>query len=101
MQLRLETLRREQERLIVEMERAIYKHEAVAIRSKPKPTNPHLKNAAPEYSNLGLRKRIIQLKNGLRGASKESAEYTLNLEDRQLKLQALTADLEKVRLWVY
>ena len=47
---------------------------------------------------MALRKRVKTLKNGLVMATKESGEFTLNIEDRQIKLTKLTTELEQVGL---
>jgi len=103
MKIRLEGLRREQERLITEMERCIYKHESIAIRNRPKPlpapaAGSSLKKAAAsaEYTSLGVRRKITSLRQTLNNASKETAQYAFNIEQTQGKLQVLTGELEAV-----
>ena len=104
MKIRLEGLRREQERLITEMERCIYKHESIAIRNRDKPTpaaavsGSSLRKAAAsaEYTNLGVRRKLSSLRQTLNNTSKETAQYAFNIEQTQNKLQELTGELEAV-----
>merc|ERR1712070_692430 len=53
MRLRLETLKREQERMIVEMERSIYKRESISVRFKGK-----ARPSAVEYTQATRRKKL-------------------------------------------
>lgn len=100
MRLRQETLKREQERLIVEMERAVYKHETIALRNKGGLVGgaaaPKAAAARSEMTNVALRKRLRGLKNGLKMAQKEAEDYDQNIDNRRIKLKNMTQELENV-----
>merc|ERR1711871_1714521 len=65
MKLRFDTLQRDQERMIQEMERAIYKREALALRHRGK--------KGTELTQHGLIKKTAKLKTAIKKAWRETA----------------------------
>merc|ERR1712022_102678 len=71
MRLRLETLKREQERMIVEMERSIYKRESISLRFKGK-----ARPSAVEYTQATLRKKVAALRRSIQQTARDAAKYS-------------------------
>ena len=71
MRLRLETLKREQERMIVEMERSIYKRESISLRFKGK-----ARPSAVEYTQATLRKKVAALRRSIQQTARGAAKYS-------------------------
>merc|ERR1712178_521940 len=61
MELRLDQLKRRQEQMIMEMERAIHKRDAIALKYEPK-----AKKSKAVTSQANLKRQIQSLKNNLR-----------------------------------
>lgn len=107
MKLRLEALTREQERLSIEMERAINKRSAIATRFsggktqeatvKPSKTLTAKKGAAPaDLTRAALKKKISALKKEARALSNETSQYTGAIEERKAQFSEMTSELERV-----
>lgn len=98
MGLRLESLKREQERLADEMERAVMKRTVISTRygkgtvskgdgSKAKVTK--------DLTQAGLKKRIGALKIEARELAEETTRYTSAIDQRRTQLSEMTSELER------
>lgn len=99
MELRLDALLREQERLSSEMERAIHKRTAIAIRySKAAPAlGSKVKSEKPqELTQASAKKRIGTMKKESRVLAEETSQYTVAIEERRAQLHEMTSNLESV-----
>lgn len=102
MSLRLETLRREQERLSVEMERAINKRATISTRySKPASTAVSTsgsigKTAQQELTLASLKKRTGNLKKESRVLAEETSQCSSKIEENKAQLHEMTSALERV-----
>eukprot|EP00428_Durinskia_dybowskii_P061311 CAMPEP_0170368296 /NCGR_PEP_ID=MMETSP0117_2-20130122/7381_1 /TAXON_ID=400756 /ORGANISM="Durinskia baltica, Strain CSIRO CS-38" /LENGTH=919 /DNA_ID=CAMNT_0010622953 /DNA_START=50 /DNA_END=2809 /DNA_ORIENTATION=+ len=97
MSLRFEALKREQERLSNEMERAIDKRTTITTRySKPKPTGSSAKNNSKELTQAGAKQRIGVLKKEARQLAEETAHFSKLFEDKKAQLQDVGSQLEDV-----
>merc|ERR1711988_732022 len=90
MRLRLETLKREQERMIVEMERSIYKRESISLRFKGK-----ARPSAVEYTQATLRKKVAALRRSIQQTARDAAKYSGAIQQRQKQISELTTGLEQ------
>jgi chromosome segregation ATPase len=89
MRLRLETLKREQERMIVEMERSIYKRESISLRFKGK-----AKPTGVDYTQATLRKKVAALRRSIQQTARDAAKYSGAIQQRQKQIAELTSSLE-------
>ena len=99
MELRLDALLREQERLSSEMERAIHKRTAIAIRySKAAPAlGSKVKSEKPqELTQASAKKRIGTMKQEARVLAEETSQYSVAIEERRAQLHEMTSNLESV-----
>jgi coiled-coil domain-containing protein 40 len=122
MELRLEALKREQERLVVEMERAIAKRSTIETRYKGGKqsataagtgtggggtagktkgstlgkTGGGTAGAGGELTQAGLKKRIQLLKKDARELTAETTHYTGAIEEKRAIFSELTSELERV-----
>lgn len=109
MRLRLEALKREQERLSIEMEKAVVKRTVIAgrfkqtsstdtsdmamKRSKMSSTN---KPAAPELTQATMKKRLVALKKESKALANEVTEYSSAIEQKRNQFGEMTRELEGV-----
>jgi chromosome segregation ATPase len=97
MSLRFEALKREQERLSSEMERAIEKRTTISTRyGKPKPANAALAKNPKELTQAGAKQRIGALKKEARQLAEETAHFGSLFEDKKAQLQDVASQLEDV-----
>jgi coiled-coil domain-containing protein 40 len=108
MALRFEALKREQERLSVEMERAITKRSTITTRySKPKAVNNASGGAgqaagsrtqAPpkELTQATAKTRIGALKKEARMLAEETSHYGSLFQDKKLQMEQISVELEDV-----
>jgi coiled-coil domain-containing protein 40 len=108
MGLRLEALKREQERLSVEMARAITKRSSIATRFKaPKPADggggtkslastTKKKTAKLELTQATMQKQIGVLKKDSKALANETSQYTGAIEERKAQFSEMTSELERV-----
>lgn len=101
MTLRLEALKREEERLSIEMERAVNKRTSIELRFKTKPADTSSKGSAQTKANqditqAGVKKRIAALKKDARALSDETTRYTAVIEERKGQLAGLARELEGI-----
>lgn len=87
MKLRLETLKRDQERMIKEMERAIYKREAISLR--------HRGQKKEELTQHELRKQLRALRGTIKKTVGETAEYETAVKEKVSEMETVGRDLEK------
>lgn len=100
MGLRLEALKREQERLAVEMERAIQKRATIATRFSGKSAGAaagaSAGKAAQEFTQASVKKRIGSLKKEARGLAEETSDLSVKIEEQKAQLHEMTSELERV-----
>lgn len=99
MSLRFEALKREQERLSNEMERAIEKRATIATRySKAAPLTaaPKASKSTKDLTVAGAKQRIGVLKKEGRQLAEETTHFSVLLEDKRSQLQAVANQLEDV-----
>lgn len=99
MKLRLEALKREEERLSIEMERAVTKRTSIELRFKTKPPDTSSIGSAQikanvDLSQAGVKKRIAALKKDARALSDETTRYTAVIEERKGQLRGISSELE-------
>jgi len=96
MEVRLETLKREQERLSTEMEKAVLKRTVIANRfSKSAPTDTK-KAPLKDLTQASAKKRIAVLKKEARALAEEASRYSSNIEDKKSILSQISNDLEQM-----
>lgn len=81
MTLRLETLKRDQERMIKEMERAIEKREAIAMRFRGRKSG-----TKKEPTRQGLKKKLMGMQQQLKGTRVDTAGYEEAIRVKQAEL---------------
>merc|ERR1711865_212413 len=86
MKLRLETLQRDQERMIKEMERAIYKREAISLRYRGQKTS--------DLTAHSLVKKVSQHKNSMAKTVNETAKYEQAIKDKVQGMEEVGKELE-------
>ena len=102
MELRLQALKREEERLSGEMERAIHKRAAISNRyskaSAPPPGPANTAKGPPiaELTQATSKKRIANLKKDSRSLLEETALYNQQIEERKAQLHEMASELERM-----
>jgi coiled-coil domain-containing protein 40 len=102
MSIRYDALKREQERLAGEMERAIYKRSAIENRYKSKTASASAATSkgggmvTQDLTQAAIKKRIGQLKRDARSLADETLHYSSAIDDKKSQLQSMTAELEHV-----
>lgn len=99
MALRFEALKREQEKLSLEMERAINKRATIAVRyGKPKVSkgDDSSKRGVKEMTQAGAKKRISQLKKEARDLAEETSRYSSMFEERKKEIAVVAQGLEQI-----
>ena len=100
MKLRYETLKRDQERLIQEMERAIEKRETIALRFRGKakraesgagPNAP----AAAALTRAGLKKKLVDVQGTLRNFAVDTQGFEKALNERKRELRSIEEEVER------
>ena len=86
MKLRFDTLQRDQERMIQEMERAIYKREALALRNRGKKSS--------ELTQHGLIKKSAKLKGAIKKAWRETAGLEEGIKRKSAEMEEVAKQLE-------
>eukprot|EP00605_Chrysophyceae_sp_TOSAG23-4_P001139 GSChrysophyteH1.ASY1.ANO1.1246.1 assembled CDS len=102
MELRFEALKREQERLAVEMEKAIHKRSAITNRYQKVPGTKNVKKGADkatkELTQASAKKRIGNLKKEARMLAEQTSNYNSAIEERKAELHEMTSELERERI---
>ena len=98
MGLRFEALKREQERLSIEMARAIEKRATITTRySKPKPTKTAADSKNPkELTQAAAKNRIGALKKEAMQVAQETSHFGSLFEQKKEQLQSVASQLEDV-----
>merc|ERR1712110_588157 len=90
MELRLAQLQRRQEQMIIEMERAIHKRDAISLKFEPKAKKS---NASATAANL--KRQIQSLKNNLRLCTQANSDAEQKIAEREGELQQLQQTIEQ------
>lgn len=101
MALRLEALKREEERLSLEMELAVTKRTSIELRFKSKPADTSkvgsaTVKASQDLTQGGVKKRIAALKKDARSLSDETTRLSGVIEERKSQLRQLTTELDNM-----
>jgi chromosome segregation ATPase len=112
MGLRLEALKRECERLSIEMERAVNKRSTIELRFKGKDSGSKSRSmtslsstsssakasdkASMELTQAGIKKKITSLKKDARALSDETTKYLGVIDERKNQLSQIAAELEEL-----
>merc|ERR1719456_1681284 len=89
MELRLDQLKRRQEQMIMEMERAIHKRDAIALKYEPK-----AKKSKAVTSQANLKRQIQSLKNNLRLCTQANSDTEQKISMAEAELEQLTKTIE-------
>merc|ERR1719291_1546397 len=90
MELRLEQLKRKQEQMIMEMERAINKRDAIQLKYEPK-----AKKTKQTTSAVSLKRQVQSLKNNLRLCTQATSDIDQKLSERESELSQLQQSIEQ------
>lgn len=90
MELRLDQLRRRQEQMIVEMERAIHKRDAIALKYEPK-----AKKNKQASTTANLKRQVQSLRNNLRQCTQATSEAEQKISDQESQLSQLQQTIEQ------
>merc|ERR1712151_1407729 len=90
MELRLEQLKRRQEQMIMEMERAIHKRDAIALKYEPK-----AKKNKQASTTANLKRQVQSLKNNLRLCTQANADAEQKIFQRETDLSQLQQTIEQ------
>merc|ERR1711879_532986 len=90
MELRLAQLKRRQESMIVEMERAIHKRDVIALKYEPK-----AKKDKQTSNTANLKRQIQSLKNNLKLCTQANADAEQKISQRESDLAALQQSIEQ------
>ncbi|CAM9167860.1 unnamed protein product [Chrysoparadoxa australica] len=93
MRMRHDGLAREQEKLIQEMERAVLKHEQIAIRNKGKVSKTMKRQRNNQITKSGLKKKVMKLQKEHGATEKEIARYEAAVAARRDDVQAIGTQL--------
>merc|ERR1719265_2513213 len=89
MELRLDQLKRRQEQMIAEMERAIHKRDAIALKYEPK-----AKKSKAVTTTANLKRQIQSLKNNLRLCTQANSDTEQKISMAEAELEQLTKTIE-------
>jgi chromosome segregation ATPase len=89
MELRLDQLKRRQEQMIVEMERAIHKRDAIALKYEPK-----AKKDKGATTAANLKRQVQSLKNNLRLCTQANGDIEQKISAAEADLEQLTKTIE-------
>eukprot|EP00930_Biecheleria_cincta_P085494 TRINITY_DN74887_c0_g1_i1.p1 TRINITY_DN74887_c0_g1~~TRINITY_DN74887_c0_g1_i1.p1 ORF type:complete len:900 (+),score=289.93 TRINITY_DN74887_c0_g1_i1:43-2700(+) len=90
MELRLDQLKRRQEQMIVEMERAIHKRDAIALKLEPK-----AKKSKSAASAANMKRQLQSLRNNLRLCTQANSDAEQKIAERQRDLAELQQTIEQ------
>merc|ERR1712139_151733 len=90
MELRLDQLKRRQEQMIMEMERAIHKRDAISLKYEPKAKKS---NASATAANL--KRQIQSLKNNLKLCTQANSDAEQKIGEREAELAQLQQTIEQ------
>merc|ERR1719456_262119 len=89
MELRLDQLKRRQEQMIMEMERAIYKRDAITLKNEPK-----AKKSKAATTAANLKRQIASLKNNLKLCNQANAEAE---QQMQIKEESIAQVQQRIK----
>lgn len=99
MEIRLDTLKREQERLSAEMEKAVLKRTVIANRfSKSAPSGDLKKTTNKELTQAAAKKKIAALKKDARALAEETSRYNSSIEEKKMQISNIASELENTTL---
>merc|ERR1719327_882974 len=90
MELRLDQLKRRQESMIMEMERAIHKRDAIALKYEPK-----AKKGKQVTTAANLKRQVQSLKNNLRLCTQANTDTEQKIGQAEAELEQLTKTIEQ------
>mmetsp|Transcript_48887 Transcript_48887/g.116203 ORF Transcript_48887/g.116203 Transcript_48887/m.116203 type:complete len:887 (-) Transcript_48887:111-2771(-) len=90
MELRLDQLKRKQEQMIVEMERAVHKRDIIALKYEPK-----AKKNKQAASGQNIKRQIQSLKNNLKLCTQANADAEEKISEKEARLADLQHTLER------
>merc|ERR1719456_1145044 len=91
MELRLDQLKRRQEQMIMEMERAIHKRDAISLKYEPK-----AKKSKQATTAANLKRQILSLKNNLRLCTQANADAEQKISGKEEDILRLQQTIEHV-----
>lgn len=94
MELRYEQLRKKQEQMIKDMERAVFKRETIQLKYLPKVEK---KNAQDKSSQGKLSRQIANLKQTLRHTTENTMQLDTTIEQRLKELEQVNDEIEQAR----
>merc|ERR1719272_2774651 len=90
MELRLDQLKRRQEQMIMEMERAIHKRDAISLKFEPK-----AKKSKQATTAANLKRQILSLKNNLRLCTQANADAEGKISGKEEDIGLLQQTIEQ------
>merc|ERR1711934_694822 len=90
MELRLDQLKRRQEQMIMEMERAIHKRDAISLKYEPK-----AKKSKQATTAANLKRQILSLKNNLRLCTQANADAEQKISAKEEDIGRLQGTIEQ------
>merc|ERR1719188_1841119 len=90
MELRLDQLKRRQEQMIIEMERAIHKRDAISLKFEPK-----AKKNKQASTSANIKRQIQSLRNNLRLCTQANSDAEQKISDREGELAQLQQTVEQ------
>merc|ERR1712066_310888 len=90
MELRLDQLKRRQEQIIMEMERAIHKRDSIALKYEPK-----AKKSKQAATTANLKRQVQSLRNNLRLCNTANSEIEQKISQHEAELQQLQQTIEQ------
>ena len=87
MKIRYETLQRDQERMVKEMERALHKREAIAVRGRGQKSS--------NMTQANMTKKVSSLQNSVRKCQRDIGRYEIAIKEKMDNIEAVALDLEK------
>jgi coiled-coil domain-containing protein 40 len=103
MRLRYEAIKRDQDKMVSEMERAIYKREAItskykkpAVKSKkPTPDEDRMTMAELKKKHKGMRRQVKKVHREIQQSAEMIKERTMQMEDMGIELEKSSAEYSK------
>merc|ERR1712066_1106899 len=90
MELRLDQLKRRQEQIIMEMERAIHKRDAIALKYEPK-----AKKSKQASTTANMKRQVQSLRNNLRLCTQANSDTEQKISEHEAELQQLQQTIEE------
>ena len=94
MQLQYELFRKEQEKLIKDMERCVFKRETIQLKYLPKVEK---KNAQDRSSQGRLSRQVANLRQNLRHTTEQTMQLDTAIESRQREINNVSNDINNER----